>query len=147
MLGNAAALQQAVATRTELHDLARLPLLLTMMAVVHAGRGALPDARSLLYAECVDLLLLRWRQEPGRPDVLEQLELPQFRAGDLLALMARIGYTAHTQPAPNSRHGDQPGRAHGVLRGTGRSPPMARGGDPDLGLEWPPDVRDRRSGG
>ncbi len=96
VLGNAPALQQALATRPELRDLARLPLLLTMMAVVHAGKGTLPDARALLYAECVELLLLRWRQEPGQPDVLERLALPQFRASDLLALMARIGYTAHT---------------------------------------------------
>jgi predicted NACHT family NTPase len=106
-LGNAAALQQAVATRPELRDLARLPLLLTMMAVVHAGKGALPDARALLYAECIELLLLRWRQEPGQPDVLERLNLPQFRASDLLALMARIGYTGHAQAARDAQRGDR----------------------------------------
>ncbi|HEU4323217.1 MAG TPA: hypothetical protein VFS21_08685, partial [Roseiflexaceae bacterium] len=37
VLGNAAALRQAVAVRDELRALARLPLLLTMMAIVHAG--------------------------------------------------------------------------------------------------------------
>jgi predicted NACHT family NTPase len=108
MLGNAGALRQAVASRSELRDLARLPLLLTMMAVVHAGKGTLPDARALLYYECVDLLLLRWRQEPGQPDALERLNLPQFRASDLLALMARLGFAAHEAAARESDQADRP---------------------------------------
>ncbi|MBK9713421.1 MAG: SUMF1/EgtB/PvdO family nonheme iron enzyme [Kouleothrix sp.] len=95
MLGNAEALRGAIASRTELRSLAELPLLLTMMAVVHAGKGRLPDARALLYDECIELLLLRWRQDPGQPDMLERLDLPQFRASDLLALMARLGFAAH----------------------------------------------------
>jgi formylglycine-generating enzyme required for sulfatase activity len=89
------ALQQALATRPELRDLARLPLLLTVMALVHTNRGTLPDARALLYAECIKLLLLRWRQPHGEHDLLARLNLPQFRSGDLLALMARLGFAAH----------------------------------------------------
>jgi formylglycine-generating enzyme required for sulfatase activity len=89
------ALQDAVASRSELRALAATPLLLTVMALVHAFRGTLPDARSLLYAECIDLLLLRWRQPRGESDLLERLALPQFRSSDLLALMARLGYEAH----------------------------------------------------
>ncbi len=111
MLGNAAALRQAVAMRAELRALARLPLLLTMMAIVHAGKGTLPDARALLYAECVELLLLRWRQEPGQKEILEQLELPQFRSADLLALMARLGYEAH-QHAERTAADDRPADLH-----------------------------------
>jgi formylglycine-generating enzyme required for sulfatase activity len=77
------------------------------MALVHAFRGALPDARSLLYAECIDLLLLRWRQPRGETDLLEQLGLTQFRSSDLLALMARLGYEAHVgaeQTEDKARH-------------------------------------------
>lgn len=92
---DAAALGQAVGSRGELRALAGTPLLLTVMALVHAFRGALPDARALLYAECIDLLLLRWRQPRGEPDLLERLGLSQFRSSDLLALMARLGYEAH----------------------------------------------------
>ncbi len=98
----------ALASRTELRDLARLPLLLTMMAVVHAGKGRLSDARALLYYECIDLLLLRWRQDPGAPDVLESLQLPQFRGSDLLALMARIGYAAHLATERDAAQAAQP---------------------------------------
>lgn len=92
---DAAILGQAVGTRSELRALAGTPLLLTVMALVHAFRGALPDARSLLYAECIDLLLLRWRQPRGEADLLERLGLSQFRSSDLLALMAQLGYEAH----------------------------------------------------
>ncbi|MBX0330065.1 SUMF1/EgtB/PvdO family nonheme iron enzyme [Oscillochloris sp. ZM17-4] len=89
------ALREAVSGRPELRALAGTPLLLTVMALVHAFRGTLPDARALLYAECIDLLLLRWRQPRGESDLLERLGLPQFRSSDLLALMARLGYEAH----------------------------------------------------
>jgi len=32
------------------------------MALVHAHKGRLPDARALLYEETVDILLWRWEQ-------------------------------------------------------------------------------------
>ena len=54
-------LQQAV-RRKDLRELAGNPLLLTVMALVHAHKGRLPDARALLYEETVDILLLRWEQ-------------------------------------------------------------------------------------
>ncbi len=54
-------LQEAV-RRSDLRDFATNPLLLTVMALVHAHKGRLPDARALLYEETVDILLLRWEQ-------------------------------------------------------------------------------------
>ena len=108
MVGTAANLQAAIGTRGELRRLAANPLLLTMMAVVHAGRGKLPDARAQLYAECIDLLLLRWRKEPGQPDVLERLKLPQFTASELLALMAELGFKAHEGALRDTANRDEP---------------------------------------
>ena len=90
-------MQGAVQSRTELRALASTPLLLTLMAQVHAFRGTLPDARALLYEACIDLLLLRWRQTRDEPDLIERLGLSRFRSSDLLALMARLGYEAHTR--------------------------------------------------
>lgn len=90
-----ASLKQAIAARAELRDLARLPLLLTVMAIVHASKGNLPDARALLYAECIEVLMLKWRQRSDEDDLLTRLKLPQFRSSDLMALMAHLGYTAH----------------------------------------------------
>ena len=88
-------MQGAVQSRDELRALAGTPLLLTLMAQVHAFRGTLPDARALLYYGCIDLLLLRWRQPRDEPDLIEQLGLARFRSSDLLALMARLGYETH----------------------------------------------------
>lgn len=106
MLGTPQALSQAIRTRSELRMLASSPLLLTMTAVVHAGKGTLPDARALLYDECVELLLLRWRKEPDSPDILDRLKLPQFRPNDLLAVMAELGFLAH-QGAERSTQGQE----------------------------------------
>ncbi|MBN1999788.1 SUMF1/EgtB/PvdO family nonheme iron enzyme, partial [candidate division KSB1 bacterium] len=44
----------------DLHELAPNPLLLTVMSMVHAKKGQLPEARALLYNECIDILLYRW---------------------------------------------------------------------------------------
>ncbi|NNJ11961.1 SUMF1/EgtB/PvdO family nonheme iron enzyme [Chloroflexales bacterium ZM16-3] len=108
MLGDAAGLRQALASSADLRDMARQPLLLTMMAIVHAGKGRLPDARALLYSECIELLLLRWRKEPDEPDLLSQLGLPDFKEPDLIKVMARIGFAAHNRSAQQPEEAAQP---------------------------------------
>ncbi|MEI8166705.1 MAG: hypothetical protein WCG26_10000, partial [Chloroflexales bacterium] len=89
-------MQGAVQSRDELRALANTPLLLTLMAQVHAFRGTLPTARALLYAASIELLLLRWRQPRDQPDLMTRLGLSNFGSGELLTLMARLGYEAHT---------------------------------------------------
>ncbi len=71
----AARLRQAV-RRPDLWRLAPNPLLLTVMALVHAHRGRLPEARALLYEECTDLLLWRWEQVKRQ---VEGEDLPGLR--------------------------------------------------------------------
>lgn len=104
---DASEMQGAVQSRDELRALAGTPLLLTLMAQVHAFRGTLPDARALLYHACIDLLLLRWRQPRDEPDLIDRLGLSRFRSSDLLALMARLGYEAHTR-AERDQHTSGP---------------------------------------
>ncbi|MBX0330064.1 hypothetical protein K2Z83_20560 [Oscillochloris sp. ZM17-4] len=90
-------MQGAVQSRDELRALASTPLLLTLMAQVHAFRGTLPDARARLYDECIDLLLLTWRQpRDGEESLIARLGLSRFGSNDLLTLMARLGFTAHS---------------------------------------------------
>ena len=108
MLGSAEGLRQALSASADLRAMARQPLLLTMMAVVHAGKGRLPDARALLYSECIELLLLRWRKEPDEPDLLAQLGLPDFKESDLIKVMARIGFAAHNRSAQQPEKSDHP---------------------------------------
>ncbi|NJP07727.1 MAG: NACHT domain-containing protein [Chloroflexaceae bacterium] len=102
---DASRLQAGIAARPELRDLAPSPMLLTVMALVHASIGRLPDAEALLYHECIEVLLLRWRQRGNQPDVLAQLALPALRASDLLVLMARLGWSAHEQADPGEAAG------------------------------------------
>ncbi len=93
--GDEVGLLAALKRRPELREMADNPLLLTMMAMVHAN-SPLPETRAELYHRCIEQLLIEWRSEPGQPDVLDRLALPTFRREELLRLMARLGYETHT---------------------------------------------------
>ncbi|MEI8167764.1 MAG: hypothetical protein WCG26_15390, partial [Chloroflexales bacterium] len=114
MLGDAAGLRQALTGRPDLRDMARQPLLLTMMTIVHAGKGTLPDARALLYSECIELLLLRWRKEPDETDLLLRLGLPEFKEPDLLKVLARLGFVAHNRSVRDPAAEDRPADLSGA---------------------------------
>ncbi len=105
--GRARALVRAILHNERLYELAERPLLLTLMASLHAWRGgALPEKREQLYAEAVDLLLDRWerqrvvRDRHGREVI--QPSLSEYLAvgkDDLRAFLNRLAYEAHaTQP-------------------------------------------------
>jgi hypothetical protein len=95
----ARALQQAV-QRPDLRRLARNPLLLTVMALVHTHKGRLPDARALLYEEAVEILLWRWEQlkQEGVPEAVglrERLQEVGRSDVDLKRLLWRLAFEAH----------------------------------------------------
>ncbi len=54
--------QQLREASENLRDLAKNPMLLTVMCVIHTYRGMLPRERARLYEDCVQLLLLEWEQ-------------------------------------------------------------------------------------
>jgi formylglycine-generating enzyme required for sulfatase activity len=54
--------------RPDLAHLAGNPLLLTVMALIQAHRGRLPNAPTQLYEEIVDILLWRWEQRLGEKE-------------------------------------------------------------------------------
>ena len=71
-------LQEAISdtTRSELHEMAGTPLLLTMMARVNYKKG-LPDSRATLYEDYVEQLLWEWERrkqdDQGQPTALDIL--------------------------------------------------------------------------
>lgn len=102
--GRAALLNQIIERNRYLRELAVRPLLLTLMASLHAWRGgALPDHREQLYAESVELLLDIWERpkimldDEGKPviqseSMAEWLRVPQRQ---LMAALEKLAYTVH----------------------------------------------------
>ena len=102
--GRAAALKQAINSSDRLQGLAGRPLLLTLMASLHAWRGGvLPEKREELYADTVDLLLDWWespklKRGPGgtvsviEPSLVEWLKADKDK---VRALLDQVAYNAH----------------------------------------------------
>jgi len=102
--GKAEALKHAIFASERLLSLAERPLLLTLMASLHAWRGGtLPDKRERLYADAVDLLLERWEsqrivRDPRnnvqviQPSLAEWLKVDRDKVRDLLNQLA---YESH----------------------------------------------------
>ena len=89
-----AKLEQAVTASRDLLEMAQSPLLLTVMAVVHATLGELPEAEAELYREAVDILLWRWGQVRGQSpkDLLDEVKRQKI---DLLVALRQLAYEVH----------------------------------------------------
>ncbi len=108
--GRAGQLAAALFANDRIRELARRPLLLTLIASVHAWRGGrLPEDRERLYDQAVDLLLDLWEQrrfKDGKllqPSLVEALKLgsvaPLREALEDLAFAAHAGQEAGTDTA------------------------------------------------
>ena len=102
--GRAVVLNNAIERNPRLAELATRPLLLTLMASLHAWRGGtLPEQREQLYAEAVELLLDQWESQKvrRRPDgTYEQIQpsLAEWLQVDQKAvrgLLDRLAFEAH----------------------------------------------------
>lgn len=105
--GRAERLKKAIFASDRLHMLAEQPLLLTLMASLHAWHGSdLPDKRERLYAEAVDLLLERWEKQRSEPrsdgSRLPQPSLQEYlQVGreTILGVLEQIAYEVHAGQA------------------------------------------------
>ncbi len=87
---------QSAIRRQDLAGLARRPLLLTVMALLHSFRGTLPEDRTELYADAVDLLLRRWEQRISEEaGLIAQLDIPGLKISDLEAGLYDVAFRAN----------------------------------------------------
>ncbi|QLE58290.1 NACHT domain-containing NTPase [Nostoc sp. TCL26-01] len=94
-------LKKALGEQARIKLLARNPLLLTIIALIHRYQAYLPRQRYKLYEQAVDTLLINW-------DEVKQIgkcKLDYINASDIKELLQRLAYWIHTQP----RNGDQEG--------------------------------------
>jgi formylglycine-generating enzyme required for sulfatase activity len=107
--GRAELLKRAILNNPRLFVLAERPLLLTLMASIHAWRGgSLPEKREELYADAVELLLDWWespkivRDDKGKvqvlqPSLAEWLKVDRDKVRNLLNQMAFDAHRAQNE--------------------------------------------------
>ena len=84
-----------VATKEPLLSLARNPMLLTTMTIIHQQETVLPKERVKLYQKAVDLLLKKWQVDMGKlpKDLVAFLE---SRNEKMRPMMERLAFEAHS---------------------------------------------------
>ena len=106
-------LVRQVENNRNLRELARHPLLLTMMVYIHRGRegGALPQRREELYELSVVLLLDLWRRSKTIPGQETQTlaEVLGLDTPQLLDALAEVAFVAHRDQPEQEQTADIPG--------------------------------------
>ncbi len=95
--------------RERLRPLLRSPLLLTMLAILHYNNDEVPNDRSRLYEECIQLLLERWEpvRTPNldRPGLTERIGMPNLEIDQLRTVVHRLAFQAHDRPPDGDGRG------------------------------------------
>ena len=98
---------QKATRRPDLFGLARRPLLMTAMAMLHSFRGQLPDDRVELYRSTVDLLLRRWESRVGgEKALLETLDVPGLKMKTLESALYDVAFEMHGSAEPEAETAD-----------------------------------------
>jgi formylglycine-generating enzyme required for sulfatase activity/energy-coupling factor transporter ATP-binding protein EcfA2 len=90
-----ASLLGSITTSPKLTEMARTPLLLTMMALVLFNKGELPRDRPQLYERILDLLLGQWDKVREGASLSEAIGLPDWDSTRFQPLLDQLSYQAH----------------------------------------------------
>ncbi|MCB1849722.1 MAG: SUMF1/EgtB/PvdO family nonheme iron enzyme [Gammaproteobacteria bacterium] len=105
-------LQKAVLSRTPLRDLAKRPLLLSLIAYLHAYRHELPERRADLYEKLLELLLDKWEKARfNTKDSDDARQLAQYSLAEFLQVgqdrirlvLEKLAFLAHAAQDPQQR--------------------------------------------
>ena len=89
-------LTQAIETNPRVAELAVNPLLLTVIALVHRYRAQLPERRSELYEEAVEVLLGHWDEVKGIENAAAVAGITQtLDGGDRRSLLEPVAFWMH----------------------------------------------------
>ncbi|MEH2203755.1 MAG: sister chromatid cohesion protein PDS5, partial [Nostoc sp.] len=94
-------LKKALAAQERIKLLARNPLLLTIIALIHRYEARLPRYRYELYKQAVDTLLINWDVNKG----IESWNLEYIKLDDIKILMQHLAYWIHSQGETGDKEG------------------------------------------
>ncbi|MDZ8137842.1 MAG: HEAT repeat domain-containing protein [Nostoc sp. DedQUE04] len=94
-------LKKALAAQERIKLLARNPLLLTIIALIHRYDAHLPRQRHKLYEQAVDTLLINWDVNKG----IESWKLKYIKLDDIKILMQHLAYWIHSQGETGDKEG------------------------------------------
>jgi formylglycine-generating enzyme required for sulfatase activity/energy-coupling factor transporter ATP-binding protein EcfA2 len=89
-------LLESIEQKDRVRELAINPLMLTVIALVHRDRVKLPDRRSELYQEAIDVLLGKWDEARGVQDTLD-INGRAFDISDRRLMLQYVALTMHEQ--------------------------------------------------
>ncbi|OKH57182.1 sister chromatid cohesion protein PDS5 [Scytonema sp. HK-05] len=95
-------LRQALAEQKRIKELARNPLLLTIIALIHRYEAYLPRQRHKLYDRAVKTLLTNW--DAGK-ELNYKLPCEYLHHDDIERLMQQLAYWIHTQGGTGDKEG------------------------------------------
>ena len=113
--GRAELLKRAILSSGRLFSLAERPLLLTLMASLHAWRGgSLPERREELYNDAVELLLDWWEQPKTVKDRAGRIVIEQKSLSELLKVgiecvrraVSQLAFAAHAAQTDDRQTAD-----------------------------------------
>ncbi len=95
-------LRKALAENDRIELLARNPLLLTIIALIHRYQAQLPRERYKLYDKAVETLLRTW---DANREITNHKTLEYLRLDDVRRLMEQLAYWIHSQGATGDNQG------------------------------------------